>query len=145
MTFPIARILYVEDDDDSRYLMKVMLQQENENYKLTSVSTVQKALVLIENLTFDLYILDYALPDETGTELCRKIRRTDLHTPIMFYSAMAREIDYQMAKAAGATEYLVKPNDLDRLTETVGRLLNIEEMITKEKVKMRTEIYDGIF
>ena len=145
MTFPIARILYVEDDDDSRYLMKVMLQQANDDYKVTSVSTVQKALVLIENLTFDLYILDYALPDETGTELCRKIRRTDLHTPIMFYSAMAREIDYQMAKAAGATEYLVKPDDLDKLTETVGRLLNIEETLTKEKVKMRTEIYDGIF
>lgn len=143
MTFPIARILYVDDDEDSRELMEVMLKQESADYKVASVSTVKRALVLIENLTFDLYILDYALPDETGTELCRKIRRTDSHTPVMFYSAMAREIDRQTAMAAGATEYLVKPNDLDRLTETVGRLLSIENTIPKEKLK--TQIYDGIF
>ena len=124
MTFPVARILCADDDNDWCELLTLMLRQADDRYQVVSVSTVQKALVLIENLSFDLYILDYALPDGTGTELCRKIRQNDSDTPVMFYSAMAREIDRQMAMEAGANEYLVKPNDLERLTGTIKRLLN---------------------
>jgi len=124
MSLPLPHILCVDDDNDWCDLLKLMLEQSGDEYKMTAVNSVRQALVLIENLPFDLYLLDYGLPDATGTELCRQIRQKDSDTPILFYSAMAREIDRRMAIEAGATEYLVKPNDLERLTGTINRLLN---------------------
>jgi CheY-like chemotaxis protein len=118
------RILYVDDDPDSCILMGLLIQQYNEDYGVIAVGTVQKALNLMSDLAFDLYILDYRMPEMSGVELCRLIRQTDSETPIMIYSAMSRETDREDALQAGATAYLVKPNDLDRLNETVEQLMN---------------------
>lgn len=124
MNLPVARILCVEDDKDWCELLELMFEQTGENHQITTVSTVREALILIENISFDLYILDYVLPDGTGIEICREIRKTDPITPIMFYSAMARKIDIQAANEAGANEYLVKPDDIDSFVKTAKRLLN---------------------
>ena len=124
MNLPVARILCVEDDKDWCELLELMFEQTGENYQITTVSTVREALILTENISFDLYILDYALPDGTGIEICRKIRQTDQITPIMFYSAMARKIDVQAAIEAGANEYLIKPDDIDNFVKTAKHLLN---------------------
>lgn len=118
------RILYVDDDPDSCLLMGLLLQQYNEDYGVIAVGTIKKAVDLINDLDFDLYILDYRMPEMSGVELCRLIRQTDTETPIMIYSAMSRDADRLEALNAGANAYLVKPNDLDILNETVERLLN---------------------
>lgn len=118
------RILYVDDDADSCLLMGLLIQQYNEDFGVIAVGTVQKALELMTDLAFDLYILDYLMPEMSGVELCRLIRQTDTETPIMFYSAMSRIIDREEALNAGATAYLIKPNDLDRLSDTVEQLLS---------------------
>lgn len=124
MTIPVVRILCVEDDRDWCEIMELILERAIGNLKLTSAGTVREALILTENLSFDFYIFDYRLPDGTGIELSRKIREADSTTPIIFYSAMAREIDKNEAFASGANEYLVKPNDLDKFITTVKHLLN---------------------
>lgn len=125
------RILCVDDDQDSCELISLMLHLADSSYQVTTVSTARKLLDLIESQSFDLFLFDYALPEMTGIELCRRIRQTDSQTPILFYSAMAREIDRNAALAAGATEYLIKPNDLEKLTETVKRVLNKRLTISK--------------
>lgn len=125
-------IIYVDDDQDSCEMISFMLQIANNHYQVTTVSNVQKALSLIKSRTADLYIFDYFLPEMTGIELCQQIRQTDLQTPIIFYSAMAREVDRKEALAAGATEYLIKPDDLDRLTDTIKRLLDGNPSISKD-------------
>lgn len=124
MNIPVIRILCVEDDKDWCEVLELLLEGAIENFKLRHVGTVREALILIENLSFDFYILDNKLPDGTGIELCRAIRRISSDAPIMFYSAMAREIDKNEAFASGTNEYLVKPNDLDKFIKTVKRLLS---------------------
>ncbi len=124
MLSPNPCIVYVDDNRDSLEMIELMLRMDDDSYRVSTVSTADKALALLESQPIDLYILDYSLPEMSGAELCRRIRQTDSRTPILFYSAMAREIDREKAMAAGATEYLIKPNDLEKLTETVGRLLN---------------------
>ena len=119
-----SRILYVDDDSDACEMLKFLLELEDKSYEVTSVSTIPKALALIENQTFELYILDQQMPEMTGVELCRLIRQTKPQIPVVFYSAMARDTDRQAALAAGANEYLVKPNDLEKLTDTVKKLLS---------------------
>ncbi len=63
--------------------------------------------------------------------LCRHIRQMDKTTPILFFSAMARPADQNVAIAAGASEYLVKPDDLDRLPGMVKSLLDLNKPLQK--------------
>lgn len=119
-----SRILCVDDNQDSREMITLMLSYADDGYTVTSASSVEEALALIEKQPFDLYILDNRFSDTTGIELCTKIRQTDKQVPVLFFSALAREIDRRQATEAGANEYLVKPNDLERLTETVRKLLD---------------------
>ncbi|HVE59227.1 MAG TPA: response regulator [Pyrinomonadaceae bacterium] len=120
----LRRILYVDDDKDACLLMGLLIQQYNEDYGVIAVGTVQKALDLMSDLSFDLYILDYRMPEMSGIELCRLIRQTDSDTPIMIYSSLAREADREDALNAGATAYLVKPNDFDNFNETIEELMS---------------------
>ncbi len=124
MAVPIARILFVDDDRDSCDLMEFMLRHTDDEFEVRSVRTIAEATALIAERPFDLYIFDYALRDGTGTELCRQVRRMNRNVPIIFYSAMSRPVDLLTAKDAGANEYLVKPNDLERMIGTITRLLD---------------------
>ncbi len=117
------QILCVDDNDDSCEMISLMLHSANENCRVTTASSASEALKLIAEKRIDLYILDFRLPEMSGIELCRRIRQTDTTTPILFFTGMAREIDGKNALEAGATRFLVKPNDLDILTQTVEELL----------------------
>ena len=118
-----SHILVVDDDKDTRELIEFLLRQEAKGYDLTIVGTAEEAVDLIADRSFDLYIFDYKLPEMSGIELSRYVRRSDNKTPIIFFSAMAYSRDKENAIKAGATEYLVKPNDLDKLAATVNRLI----------------------
>ena len=74
--------------------------------------------------SYDLYLLDSWLPDGSGLDLCRKIREFDEHTPILFYSAAAYEIDRELALNSGAQGYLTKPTLNTELCDLVSRLIN---------------------
>jgi OmpR-family two-component system manganese-sensing response regulator len=101
-----------------------MFNHSGYEYIVTTASTAVTANHLIDTQDFDLYILDFALPGMSGLELCKIIREKDVNAPILFYTAMTRPIDREQALFAGANEYLVKPNDLEILMETVKRLLD---------------------
>lgn len=70
-------------------------------------------------------ILDYCFDDGTGVELCREIRDWGETLPIIFHSALARDGDIAKAYEAGCTDYLVKPDDLDRVISVISRRLAI--------------------
>jgi CheY-like chemotaxis protein len=123
MRSPKARILYIEDFPESGEMISMMLFMDKCDYSFLMAYSPSEALELIACEPFDLYIMDYRLPEMTGVELCRVIRKTDKKTPIMFFTGMALEKDRREALAAGANAYLVKPNDLDRITYTIRELL----------------------
>lgn len=121
------RILCVEDNRDSREMIATLLRGSNATYQVNAVETAAEALALAGRNSFDLFILDIWLPGMDGVELCRRLREQGVTAPIMFYSAMgvqAKDQDYVLA--AGADAFLVKSIDLDRLTQTVEKLLSGE-------------------
>lgn len=124
MAFDRSRILLVDDDKDSREMLKMLLQTPENGYSITAVGTGAEALALIARSPFDLFILDIWLPGMDGFTLCRRLREKFTTAPIIFFSAMVRPNDRHYGIAAGATEFLVKPNDLGIFVETVERLLN---------------------
>lgn len=114
-------ILYIEDHDDTRELVTLVLSERN--YRVTTGATIVNALKLSREHHFDLYMLDSWLPDGSGIELCKQLREFDHETPIMFLSAAAYETDKQAAMDSGAQCYLVKPVDLQGLSFEVDALI----------------------
>ena len=121
MRFSKGRILCVDDNDDSRDLVRFMLQQNG--YDVSCVESGREALALVENENFDLLILDNWMPGLTGTEVTQLIRQFDQTTPIIFYTAAAYEGHKKAALDAGAQAYLIKPVGVDALLDEVEKLI----------------------
>lgn len=123
MNLPDTRILCVDDDTHTCDWIRIVLRNSKLNTTIRKASDGQHAIELLAKEPFDLCILDYALPDMTGVQLCGRLRQIGFHVPIMFFSAMNRPIDREKAFAAGATAYLGKPDDLANFAAAVSRLL----------------------
>lgn len=117
------RILVVEDNRDSRDMIRTLLSESDVGYDVTAVETAAEALDLDGKDPFDLYVLDIWLPGMDGLGLCRRLRERGRTQPIIFFSAMVQTTDRHYVLAAGADEFLVKPKDIDQLLPTVARLL----------------------
>ncbi|MDT5060500.1 MAG: hypothetical protein QOH63_959 [Acidobacteriota bacterium] len=130
------RILIIDDDSTNCELIKLMLQISNPDYEITSVSTPEEGLRLAAARRFDLYVLDYRLREISGIEVCHALRHTHADTRIMFFTGEAHERERQEAMQAGADAYLVKPNNLKNLTETVKRLLGMHQPATMPGVPL---------
>jgi DNA-binding response OmpR family regulator len=115
------RILLVEDHEDTRECLVVLLTHSN--YEVETASTICEALKLMDAYPFGVFIFDSVLPDGSGVELCRRIRKFNQRTPIIFCSGLAYETDITNALRAGAQAYLVKPLDLSKLIESIEDLI----------------------
>ncbi len=116
------RVLYVEDHDDTRVLISILLK--NAGFEVTEASNGMEALELAKAQKFDLYLLDHTFPDASGVTICEAIREFDSHTPILFYSARAMEQERDAAIRAGAQDYLIKPNDLFSVADHVSKWID---------------------
>jgi DNA-binding response OmpR family regulator len=119
------RVLYIEDHDDTRELVRILL--ERQSYEIVTEATIKSGVALASSQQFDLYLIDSWLPDGSGVELCRQIREFDKVTPILFYSAAAYESDRQQALASGAQAYLVNPSHTSDLCKLVASLIEPSE------------------
>ena len=115
------RVLYIEDHEDTRELVTLLLSQKS--YEVVTGATIESGIALANDGEFDLYLLDSWLPDGSGLELCQKIREFDKITPILFYSAAAYASDYEMALRCGAQAYLIKPSQPSDLCRLVSDLI----------------------
>jgi DNA-binding response OmpR family regulator len=115
------RVLYIEDHEDTRELVTLVLEQRC--FEVVTGSTIETGLALAGSQHFDLYLLDSWLPDGSGLDLCRRIREFDKATPVLFYSAAAYEIDKSQALNSGAQAYVIKPTNPSELCNIVTTLI----------------------
>ena len=117
---PANRVLCVEDDEDTRDMLKFKLGL----FDLEAVGApdMAAALRLMERERFSLYVLDGGLRCGKGLSLCEQIRASDSRTPIVIFSGHANASDIEAGMLAGANAYLVKP-DSSELVPTIRRLL----------------------
>jgi DNA-binding response OmpR family regulator len=114
---PKARLLYAEDDPDTREMIVVLL--ERENLEVVSPETLEKFLQLARDEAWDLFMLDTWMPQMSGFEICSKIKEFDSDTPIVFYSAAALATDKKKAFECGAFDYFVKPIPIEELIKGI--------------------------
>lgn len=121
------RVLCVDDDEDSRVMLTTLLKLALIDAK--AVGTGAQALSSIRAEHFDLYMLDWRLPDVDGFELCRRMRDFDPDTPILFFSGAAYEADKKKGIEAGANAYVIKP-DIDGLVSSIKQFASPAERPT---------------
>jgi DNA-binding response OmpR family regulator len=115
------RILYIDQSEDCRCLMTILL--EAAGYEVNTTTTIASGKSIIKLLHFDLFILESSFIDGLGIDLCRFIRTVHPQAPIIFFSTSADSADITAARVAGATDYLTKPTDIRSIEQTIRGLL----------------------
>ncbi|MED4570015.1 response regulator transcription factor [Brevibacillus agri] len=101
-----STILIVDDEERIRRILRMYL--EKAGYVADEADDGSAALSLVEQIDYDLVILDLMLPEMDGIELCRRLRERQ-QVPIVIVSARGEQADRLRGFEAGADDYVVKP------------------------------------
>jgi CheY-like chemotaxis protein len=123
--FVVRTILNVCDDKATGDWIRIVMQGSGIKCRVRSATSGNEAFRLLLQHHYDLCVTEYALEDITGVQLCERIRQNGFDLPVLFFSAMDRPIDRSRAFAAGASEYLAKPDDIAEFPDTARRLLKV--------------------
>jgi len=115
-----ARILVVEDDATVRDVVQRYL--ERDGHEVTALDRGSDALQAVGRLNPDLIILDIMLPDMSGIDVCRQLRRTS-PVPIIMVTALGEEADRVLGLEVGADDYVTKPFSPRELALRVASVL----------------------
>jgi len=117
------RIMIVDDEKQSLEMMQTMLS--GEGYELIPVSNATEVGLKAVQLTPDLILLDFLMPEINGFDVCRALRANELtrSIPIMAVTCLSKEEDIERIFECGADEYLPKPFKVDQLLEKVDDLI----------------------
>src|SRR4051794_37340361 len=129
-------ILLVEDDARMRDLLQRGLGEQR--YVVDAAEDAASALTLARLTTYSAMVFDVMLPDASGIELVRRLRRLGDRTPILMLTARDAEADVVLGLDAGADDYLTKPfaftvllarlRALVRRIDTAGRVLAVADL-----------------
>ena len=128
---PSAQILVVEDEPSIRDNIQYALEQEG--FEVVWCGTGGEALSrLKDEAEPDLIVLDVGLPDMSGFDVCREIRR-DHKTPVLFLTARADEVDRIVGLEIGGDDYVPKPFSPRELAARVRAILRRTSDSPKEE------------
>jgi two-component system response regulator MprA len=116
-----AAILVVDDDAPIRRMLDRTLTAEG--YEVRCAADGGAALASIERSAPDAVVLDVSMPGLDGLEVCRRVRRKRLGTPILLLTARDALEDRVAGLDAGADDYLVKPFAVEELSARLRALL----------------------
>ena len=116
----MKKILIVEDDRDLSFIISEML--ESYGYSVTTAESGEEAFRLLSQHTYHLILLHVNLPDTTGIEICRELRK-NTQIPVIFASARNDENDRIKGFDTGGDDYLPKPYSMKELLSRVNALI----------------------
>jgi DNA-binding response OmpR family regulator len=115
------RICLVEDEHKVSAFIKNGLEEHD--YLVNVASDGARGIELIESNNYDLLILDIMLPAISGIDVCKRVRLTNPHIPILMLTALGAVDDKVAGLKAGADDYLVKPFHFSELLARIEALL----------------------
>ena len=120
----MAKILYIEDNDDNVYMLKMRLELLDD-YEVVVAENGEKGCEMAATEQPDLILMDLEMPVVDGWEATRRLKgsQTTRDIPIIALSAHALGGEREKALAAGCNEFDTKPIEFDRLVETLRRVL----------------------
>ncbi len=130
------KVLIIEDDVQLNIAI-------NEFFKIKAFDTVSvkdglQAIDHIDNEDFDLYLIDINIPNISGIDLLKHIRKKDLDTPVIIITASLEIQNFSMAFENGCSEYIKKPFHLKELDIRINNLLTLSK---PEIINIRDEFH----
>lgn len=122
-TAGVKRVLVVDDDDDMRGLMVLLL---GERYEVASARDGEEGLALARRLLPDLIVLDLLMPRMHGFEVVRRLRDDDALRAVKVLIASSKSYAHDVNTAVaetGADAYIVKPFDIEDFKRRVDKML----------------------
>ncbi|MBD3859638.1 response regulator transcription factor [Bacillus sp. 28A-2] len=126
-----GKILVVEDE--KKIARVLSLELEYEGYEVTVKETGMNGLQALEEDSFDLVLLDVMLPELSGLEVLRRIRKTNTSTPIILITARGSVPDKVSGLDLGANDYITKPFDIEELLARIRAQLRLNIHAQEEK------------
>ncbi len=120
-----TKILIVEDEQKISRVLQ--LELEYENYQTEIAANGKEALRLMEEKSWDLVLLDIMIPELSGLEVLRRVRRNDETTPVILLTARDEIHDKVSGLDLGANDYITKP-------------FQIEELLARIRVHLRKPV-----
>jgi CheY-like chemotaxis protein len=123
----MAKILYVEDNDDNIYMLSNRLRRRG--YEVVVARDGMQGVAMAKSEQPSLIIMDLVLPDIDGWEATRRIRSEPLtrEIPVIALSASVTSEDKDRSIAAGCDDFDTKPVQLDRLMQKMELLLRVDQ------------------
>jgi len=135
----MTRILVVEDEDHIRNGLVDTF--ESEGYQVDATSDGEQALAKTKKCSYDLVVLDVMMPQMSGYDVCRELRRYDVYTPVLMLTAKGEEIDKVVGLQLGADDYVTKPFGIHELLARVSALLRRSRLTHREEVQDETFVF----
>lgn len=139
----MALIYIIEDDENIREIEEFALK--NAGHKVEGMSCAKDFHKKIEKIIPDLCLVDIMLPDETGNEIVRKLRRNPgtKNVPVMMVTAKTTELDLVKGLEDGADDYIKKPFSVMELISRVKALLRRTMAEPREELRMDELVIHG--
>lgn len=117
----MKKIILIEDETSVVSFIKKGLQEKG--YEISVAFDGRTGVQLVQANDFDLVILDIMLPEMNGLDVCKEIRKTNKHVPILFLTALGTSENIVLGLENGGDDYLVKPFKFIELVARIKSLL----------------------
>ena len=136
----MLNLLIVEDDPSIRKMLCQFLSTKNFNVK--EAEDGKQALDGLGHSNPDLILMDWMLPDQSGPQLIKKIRKNPIQKeiPIIMLTARAEEMDKIEGLDAGADDYMTKPVSLQELYARIRALVRRSQGLNEEKILQKGDL-----
>ncbi len=134
------KVLVVDGDSVTRNDVRTAVAQDG--YQVVEADTGAEGLRQVDALHPSLVLLEVTLPDASGFDVCRELRRKDAAVPVIMMSSRSDEIDAVVALEIGADDYVVKPLRLRELAARIAAHLRRMRMESAEATRNRLEFRD---
>jgi len=136
------KVLVIEDEPSQLELLSYNLGVEG--YQVFKADTGEEGLLILQETDIDLVLLDWMLPETSGIEICRRIKRAKATRtiPVIMLTARGEEEDKVRGLDTGANDYIVKPYSIKELLARVRAALrtskggNSLEILTHDQLVM---------
>jgi len=126
------QILVVDDDKNTRLLLKAVLQVEN--YHVFTAENGEQALDVMDKEHIDLVVLDIMMPKMDGYEFTKTLRENDNNLPILMVSTKHLPTDKQKGFLVGTDDYMTKPIDETEMLLRIKALLRRARIASERKI-----------
>ena len=127
-----SKILIVDDNPEIREIIEILLT--GEGFETVQAKDGMTALKILNQIEFDLIILDIMMPGMNGYQTCLEIRKSS-NAPILFLSARTKDSDKTLGFSSGGDDYLAKPFSYNELVSRVKALIRRYQVYKGKEIK----------